>query len=93
MRKDCDSCKHDEFGESYCDDCVSGYNGTPSKWEPADFYEPDTNAEHIRNMTDEQLAEFLDSITDCSVCPVRDDGYCDAGSGGYLKWLKQPYKF
>lgn len=60
MRKDCDSCKHDEFGEKYCDDCYSGKgNNPPSKWEAADYYEPDTNAERIRNMTDEELAEFL----------------------------------
>lgn len=60
MRKDCDSCKHDEFGEKYCDDCYCGKgNNPPTKWEAADWYKPDTNAERIRNMTNEELAEFL----------------------------------
>lgn len=88
MRKDCDSCKHDEFGESYCDDCLCG--NPPTKWEAADYYEPDTNAERIRRMTDEELAEYLCSIVDCNACPVRHDGRCNGGAKGYLWWLRQP---
>lgn len=41
---------------------------------------PMTNADRIRNMSDEELAEFL---------------MCEYGSraiGRALKWLKQPYK-
>ena len=59
MRKDCSSCKHDEFCwmDGYCDDCLAG--NPPTRWEAADHYEPDTNADRIRNMTDEELAQFL----------------------------------
>lgn len=49
-----------------------------------------TNADHIRSMTDEELADFLDSV------------YCHGWSKGandildddpyYQDWLKQPYK-
>ena len=51
-----------------------------------------TNADHIRSMTDEELAELLlDGVDDtvcssgCCVC----DGDC---RGRMVNWLKQPYK-
>lgn len=95
MRKDCDSCKHDEFGESYCDDCLCG--NPPTKWEPADYYEPDTNAERIRNMTDKELA-----ASNYIPCPY-DDGYYGECKFGWhdreqtceeckLEWLRMPVK-
>lgn len=87
MRKDCDSCKHDEFGEKYCDDCYCGKNGNPpTKWEAADYYEPDTNAERIRNMSDEELADWLCDIVDCASCPTVKHCTC----GGMLEWLQKP---
>ena len=53
-------------------------------------HEPKTNADHIRSMTDEELAEFLDSV------------YCHGWSKGandildadpyYHDWLKKPYE-
>ena len=59
-------------------------NGT--RWVEVDF----TNADHIRSMTDEELAEFLDSV------------YCHGWSKGannifdddpyYHDWIKQPYR-
>ena len=87
MRKDCDSCKHDEFGEKYCDDCYYGKNGNPpTKWEAADYYKPDTNVELIRRMTDEELADWLCDIIDCAKCPTVKHLTC----GGMLEWLHQP---
>ena len=89
MRKDCDSCKYDDFWlDEHCDGCCSGKGSNqPSNWEPADYYEPDTNADVIRRMTDEELAKFLNGI--CSL----NDIYCDANTDNYLEWLKQPYGF
>ena len=50
----CDRCKHEskEAGEHPCFDC--GIEGK--------YYEPKTNADRIRNMTDEELAEFIDKM-------------------------------
>lgn len=56
MRKDCHTCKHDLFNKN-CFNCITG--NPPSNWEASSHYIPDTNAEHIRNMNDEELAEFL----------------------------------
>jgi hypothetical protein len=47
--------------------------------------DPQTNAERIRAMTDEELREFLCSITKCEVCRYESWGGCEL-----LKWLKQP---
>lgn len=96
MRKDCDTCKHDEFDceNGYCYDCLSG--NPPTKWEASDYYEPDTNGERIRRMTDEELAEFLCKISDCAfdLCPAVE--MCGCGDGmanGLVKWLRQPAEY
>lgn len=58
-----------------CARCDSGFSGfTPFK--------PKTNADHIRSMTDEELAEFLFEMQD-----IEYDH-----KGQPLDWLKQPYK-
>ncbi len=85
MPKNCDNCKYDIFrlcgeeGKTPCDDCYSG--NPPTKWEPGENYEPQTNADRIRAMTDEELAVFIFDI-------AWDGEYyhwMDA-----LKWLQQP---
>lgn len=51
-----------------------------------------TNADHIRSMSDEELAELLLNGNAPMVCPNGCDecnGDCD---GRMLEWLKQPYK-
>lgn len=50
-----------------------------------------TNADHIRSMTDEELAKFLDdSNSQGCVCPTKD---CEATCAQCIvNWLKQPYK-
>jgi hypothetical protein len=58
---------------------------------------PQTNADRIRAMSDEKLAEFLDTITGmCWDNGRREEKlYCDecpmeCPSGGCAEWLKQP---
>lgn len=54
------------------------------------------NADHIRSMTDEQLAEAIDNSNYCLVpSEFVDTEFCDATSdckSCILNWLKQPYK-
>lgn len=50
-----------------------------------------TNADKIRSMTDEELADFLDKCEgkgyqDSSITPINEDGY----PMDMLDWLKQP---
>lgn len=52
-----------------------------------------TNADKIRTMTDEELADFLDKCEgkgyqDSSITPINEDGY----PMDMLDWLKQPAK-
>lgn len=52
-----------------------------------------TNADKIRSMTDEELADFLDECEgkgyqDSSITPINEDGYYM----DMLGWLKQPAK-
>lgn len=60
MKKNCDTCKHcnGDWPCDYCGMCHAG-DDHPTKWEPSEYYEPDTNADRIRNMSDEELADFL----------------------------------
>lgn len=59
-----------------------------------------TNAEHIRSMTDEELAEWLEEVDcwncDCCVyqreCRLEYDEEKHDCADGRMKWLKQPYK-
>ena len=52
-----------------------------------------TNADRIRSMTDEDLAEFLchavspSGVINCSSCEAQ--GFCKMGHNGWLDWLKQ----
>lgn len=55
-----------------------------------------TNADHIRAMSDEELANFLAPSFTCYACPSRI--LCDSDTTGrtcseiFAEWLKQPYK-
>ena len=49
---------------------------------------PQTNADRIRAMTDEELARFLCAYTyGCEKCAAEK--FCGEGHNGWLKWLKQ----
>ena len=55
-----------------------------------------TNAQHIRSMTDEELAGFLSPSFSCYGCPARL--FCEKDEVGtdcnelVANWLKQPYE-
>ena len=92
MRKTCETCKHDDKDyPSYpyktpCNECVFGADNVPDKWEAAEHYEPDTNADRIRAMSDEELGVFLAEWAEKPRAWKRD------GEGECLAWLKEPYK-
>lgn len=86
-------CKHPEevccsmtlyHGKVYCDNT----NGFCQLYdEPL----PETNADHIRGMEDEELAVFLEqeALQKCP-CPTKN---CEPSCGNcILNWLRQPYK-
>ena len=55
---------------------------------------PITNADHIRAMTDEELAGLISRYIDCDLCPVRkmdENGWCRTHFCGMeiQKWLKE----
>ena len=64
------------------------YKGKTLKEWADSISEPQTNADRIRAMTDEELAKFIASQrTDCYHCPVV---VCvDACEVSWLDWLKQ----
>lgn len=79
----CDACGN-QFSD-VCGTCES-LEGVPVK------YKRKTNADRIRNMTDEELADWLCHIVsnetvNCSHCIVEE--YCEMGRNGFKKWLKQ----
>lgn len=85
MRKNCTTCKHDRLKTPICDECYHT-SDAPTKWEPATYYEPDTNADRIRSMSDEELANMV-------VCPyvkTKWDKCTDDCFACRLEWLKQP---
>lgn len=98
MRKDCDTCIRDEFGD-YCKHCEWSAGKAPSKWKPVEWWTPDTNADRIRAMSDEELAEFLCGVYDDENCGVYQDE-CGKFINGTIifdydqykiaEWLKQP---
>ena len=77
----CRDCKHDK-GK-----CVglSRRGGHKNCFEPREI----TNADRIRAMSDEELAEYLCGLTYCCECKYQD-ACNDCGGDGYLKWLKRP---
>lgn len=87
MDFDCTNCKHLEYmiHSKVCPNCFKG-----DRWEPI----PKTNADRIRAMTDEELAELMEDKGDCPPieCPHDGEGAkvtrldCKAC---WLDWLKQ----
>lgn len=57
----CNNCKYDskESNEFPCVEC--------SHNRVVDYYEPKTNADRIRNMSDEELAEFLANMQEFAI--------------------------
>lgn len=68
-----------------------GLNVCPVCGKPSTIGKPTTNADRIRNMTDEELAQFLCGlISDCYRCP--SDEMCWEGHKGMTEWLKKEVK-
>lgn len=85
----CETCRHhgvdDDFG--LCDVCIR------PAW-AKDNYEPLTNAERIRRMTDKELAVVLNRGP---IMCERQDGDCESREGFdcrecLLRWLRDPVK-
>ena len=60
-----------------------------------DHTKPQTNADRIRSMTDEELAMFLCDFRSCDadeyICEgCKAEKYCRAGHEGTIDWLRQP---
>lgn len=95
----CRNCKHDKFAVDEMDGsqfhwCKKYYDSyDDSKAEECESYEPKTNADKIRGMTDEELAEFFfepnqEFCRKCKYLGSDCDGlYCKESM---LDWLKQP---
>ena len=79
-----------------CKDCTTNcvYRGKDNEARCGSFVGTVTNADHIRAMSDEELASwFCNSVTmECcyDTCPARH--ICSGDDNGMLKWLKQPFE-
>lgn len=60
-------------------------------------YKPQTNADRIRAMSDEELATFINRVVichhlrnagNCERCPIHTANLCD--TEGILEWLQKP---
>lgn len=56
---------------------------------------PKTNADRIREMSNEDLADFLNDMTDCSSCATAIHNFCHANEhkncgAVILQWLNRP---
>lgn len=96
MKKDCQNCKnHVPVVDKYspCFGCTVAGDGSPSNWEPGEGYTPITNADRIRAMSDEELAEMFGRLGFCEggVIPKH---YCHqqkvCSRECVVRWLKQP---
>lgn len=54
---------------------------------------PKTNADRIRQMTDEELAEWLDLHGECNQCVYHPTQCKTECNEGHLKWLKQEVSY
>lgn len=87
----CANCMH---GKKYRADCEWEYmyDGTDYANDCCDWWRP-TNADRIRAMSDEELAEFIENDPMYDICPndcfEDPDRPCKVC---VLKWLKEEYK-
>lgn len=84
-----------------CDTCKTECSRNRKEVNECMWYEPMTNADRIRSMSDEELAKCLHDIGwDCHLCaeherldnePLLRDQRCDENCFEHcLEWLKQP---
>lgn len=83
----CSSCKNRIrlTGWVACDGCLHNEG-------LEDRHEPMTNADRIRNMTDEELAERISRMANCVYCPIRCGifGTLEECKDMWLSWLRSP---
>lgn len=88
----------------YCKDCV-GFDECKTTGRTVEFAvddgvcidfderKPQTNAQKIRSMSDEELAAMLKDYKDCNNCIISNGKHCYQiceEESGLLKWLHQP---
>lgn len=80
----CDKCKdHAKSEEEYpCNNCTHNAK---------DHFRPMTNADHIRSMSDEELAEFMASIKSGHDFSYGD--YINFDNGEFLSSINKPLKY
>lgn len=84
----CATCKRSSKADGWvvCANCI--HNNSRK-----DRYEPMTNADRIRNMTDEELSEKISRIAPhCVYCPVKCGIFCteEECKAKWLSWLRSP---
>ena len=83
----CSTCKHSCKADGWvvCANCI--HNNSRK-----DRYEPLTNADRIRNMTDEEMAEKISRMAHCVFCPIRCGILCtdEECKAKWLSWLRSP---
>ena len=80
---DCNACQHED--KPLCNRCFIPENSKMNK---------PSNADRIRAMTDEELAQFLCETHvfegACSGCIANE--YCKPGHNGMFEWLREEVK-
>ena len=81
----CGDCKNK--GKQICSVCCSYQGGIPDRWEP----KPITNADRIRSMTDEELADKFEEIQLKTVKAYGNDDLLLKGElkKYWLDWLRR----
>lgn len=83
-------------GETHLDNLAEGFTEADRVIFRLMFFHPQTNADRIRAMSDEELAEFVGDICLCSHIQYVDRKFCESravcGTDCIVDWLKQPVK-
>ena len=94
MPKECKNCVHkSDFKSAECGVCMVSYYDGEQIGLPSNFEQkPQTNADRIRAMSDEELCKFLGEYKFCDICEEGCEnctyhGDCDKR---LLDWLQQP---
>ena len=94
MAKDCETCVYNsDYKATECYTCEVSYLDGVQQGKPSNYKaKPMTNADRIRAMSDEELAECL---YQCKFCDICEEGCEDCTYHGdcekrLLDWLQQP---
>jgi hypothetical protein len=81
-------CPHGAYCEAFA---VYTDESECAKFNQSVLAKPKTNADRIRSMSDEELAEVLGKLVHCGGCPMRDNCKVDdlPCNNVMLEWLKQ----